>query len=96
MAKGYWITWYHTEVDPAAHARYAALAASAIAAFGGCFLARGIPVAAYEGSPRHRCVVVEFKSVADAMAAYESPAYRDALSTLDSSTVREVRILEGQ
>ena len=96
MAKGYWITWYHSIVDPAAHAKYAQLSGSAIAAAGGRFLARGIPAATYEGGTNRRCVIVEFDSVAKAIAAYESAAYREALAALDGSTKREVRIVEGQ
>ena len=96
MPKGYWITWYHSEVDPAVHPKYAELAGKAIAGFGGTFLARGTPVATYEGGLGHRCVVVEFKSIADAIAAYESAGYRAALDTLGDTVKREVRILEGQ
>lgn len=96
MPKGYWITWYHSNVDPATHARYAALAGEAIASFGGRFLTRGLPVAAYEGGAGSRCVVVEFSSAAEAIAAYESQAYRAASAALDPATRREIRILEGQ
>ena len=96
MPRGYWITWYHSAVEPAAHARYADLAGKAITALGGRVLARGAPSATYEGGPGHRCVVIEFNSVADAIAAYESSAYRTALAALDSSVKREVRILEAQ
>lgn len=96
MPKGYWITWYHSDVDPTVHPRYAALAEEAIASFGGRFLARGLPVATYEGGFGHRCVVVEFDSTADATAAYESAAYRAALDVLGNTVKREIRIVEGQ
>lgn len=95
VRKGYWITWYHSPVDPEQHARYAALATKAIAAFGGRFLARGVASAAYEGEPGHRCVIIEFDSVSDAVAAYESVAYQKALAALDGSAKRGVRIVEG-
>jgi uncharacterized protein (DUF1330 family) len=95
MSKGYWVTWYQSIADPAAHERYAELATSAIASFGGRFLARGLPAASYEGQTAQRCVIVEFDSVAIAIAAYESPAYQAALAILGSSATREVRILEG-
>ena len=96
MAKGYWITWYQSSVDIAAHAEYAQLAGNAIEGAGGRFLARGVSAAAYEGGTNHRCVLVEFDSVAQAIAAYESSAYREALAALDGFAKREVRIVEGQ
>lgn len=96
MAKGYWITWYQSSVDPAVHAKYSQLAGSAIESAGGRFLARGVSAAAYEGGTNQRCVLVEFDSVAQAIAAYESSAYREALTARDGSAQREVRIVEGQ
>lgn len=96
MPKGYWITWYHSDVDPAVHPKYAELAGEAIARFGGRFLARGVPVATFEGGAGYRCVVIEFSSAAEATAAYESAAYRAALDVLGKSARREVRIVEGQ
>jgi uncharacterized protein (DUF1330 family) len=96
VPKGYWITWYHSDVDASVHPKYAELAGKAIESFGGRFLARGVPVATYEGGFGHRCVVVEFNSAADATAAYESASYRAALDVLGKSAKREVRIVEGQ
>lgn len=95
MPRGYWVTWYHSIADPAAHERYAEAATAAIASFGGRFLTRGLPVASYEGGQARRCVVIEFDSVAAAIAAYESPAYQAALAVLGPAASREVRILEG-
>ena len=48
MPKAYWVTSYHEISDPAKLAAYAALAPAAIAPFGGRYLARGTPAAAYE------------------------------------------------
>ena len=95
MAKGYWIATYRSVSDPAALARYVELGVAAIAAGGGRILARGLPVKAYEGALEQRCVVIEFGSAADAIATYESPAYRAARALLEGAVEREVRIVEG-
>jgi uncharacterized protein (DUF1330 family) len=42
-----------------------------------------------------RTVVIEFESVAAAMAAYESPAYQAARKLLGDGAVRDIRIVEG-
>lgn len=95
MQKGYWITMYRSISDPAAVARYADLAGPVIVASGGRFLARGVPSATYEGGLNERCVVIEFDSVAKAIATYESPAYQNALECLKGAAEREVRIIAG-
>ena len=94
MAKGYWVTFYHSVRNPAALTEYAKLATPVVQAHGGKFLARGTAVKAYEAGLQERSVIIEFPSVQDAMAAYESPAYRKAIEMLEEAT-RDVRILEG-
>ena len=42
-----------------------------------------------------RTVVIEFDSVASAIAAYDSPAYQDARKLLGDTVVRDIRIVEG-
>jgi uncharacterized protein (DUF1330 family) len=37
----------------------------------------------------------EFPSVEKAIAAYESPAYQEALDALGDGAVRDIRIVEG-
>lgn len=95
MAKGYWVTLYRSVSNPAALAQYAALAGPAIQASGGRFLARGVAARAFEAGLNERSVVIEFDSVAQAIAAYESPAYQAALKILGGAAERDVRILEG-
>ena len=95
MAKGYWVTLYRSVSNPAALAEYARLAAPAIQAGGGRFLARGAAARAFEAGLNERSVVIEFDSVAQAIAAYESPAYQAALKVLQGAAERDVRILEG-
>lgn len=95
MTKGYWITLYRAVLDPARLAEYAALAGPAIEAGGGRFLARGVPVRTFEGAENQRTVVVEFDSVGQAVATYNSPAYQAALAVLKGAVERDVRILEG-
>ena len=52
-------------------------------AAGGRFLARGMPAHVYfEAGARERTVVLEFPSVAAAVAAYNSAAYQAALMLL--------------
>ena len=95
MPKAYWVTCYRSISDPAKLAAYARLAPPAIAPFGGRYLARGTAAAAYEAGQKERIVISEFPSVEKATAAYDSPAYRDALKALDDGAVRDIRIVEG-
>jgi uncharacterized protein (DUF1330 family) len=95
MAKGYWISNYRSICSADALAAYAKLAGPAIQAGGGRFLARGNPAKTYEAGVNQRIVVIEFDSVQQAQATYESPAYREALRALDNTAERDLRIIEG-
>ena len=95
MAKAYWITAYRSVRDPQALAAYARLALPALEAAGGRFLARGMPARVYEGGLEQRTVLIEFESVAQAVAAHDSPAYREALRALGNAVDRDMRIVEG-
>jgi uncharacterized protein (DUF1330 family) len=96
MAKAYWIAFYRAVHDPQKLAAYAKLAAPAILAAGGKFLARGTAAHAYEGGVLQRTVLVEFPSVADAAACHDGPAYQEALRALGEGSVdRDLRIVEA-
>jgi uncharacterized protein (DUF1330 family) len=95
MAKGYFMSVYRQIKDPEKLAAYAKLAGPAFEAAGGRFLARGIAVQAYEAGQLERTVIIEFDSAAQAIAAYESAAYRRALEALGDGAVRDVRIIAG-
>jgi uncharacterized protein (DUF1330 family) len=95
MPKAYWVSAYRAVKDPDKLAAYAKLAGPALTASGGCFLARGEPAKVYELGLRQRTVLLEFESVEQAVAAYNSPAYQAALAALGDGAQREVRIIEG-
>ena len=95
MAKGYWLAVYRSIANPTALAEYAKLAAPAITARGGKFLARGTAVKAYEAGLKERTVLIEFESTEKAIAAYESSDYQAAAKLLMGHVEREIRILEG-
>lgn len=95
MAKGIWVTAYHSVSDPDKLAAYAKLAAPAIEAGGGKFLARGTAAHAYEAGLMQRTVVIEFPSVAAAVATHDSPGYKAALEALGNGAKRDMRIVEG-
>jgi len=95
MAKAYWISAYRSVRDPEALAAYAKLAAPALLAAGGRFLARGVPARVYESGLAQRTVILEFASVAQAIAAHDSPAYQEALRALGDGADRDLRIIEG-
>src|SRR5215813_7406285 len=95
MAKAYWISAYRSIRDPQALAAYAKLAGPALQAAGGRFLARGLPARVYEGGFDQRIVIIEFDSVAQAIAAHDSPAYQEALRALGNAADRDMRIVEG-
>ena len=95
MAKAYWVSVYRSIKDPDKLAAYAKLAGPALTGAGGRFLARGEPVQVYEKGIKQRTVILEFDSVAAAVAAHDSPAYSEALRALGDGAEREIRIMEG-
>jgi uncharacterized protein (DUF1330 family) len=95
MAKAYWISAYRSIRDPQALAAYAKLAGPALESAGGRFLARGLPARVYEGGLEQRLVILEFGSLAQALAAHDSPAYQEALRALGNGAERDLRIIEG-
>ncbi len=95
MPKGYWIAVYRSVSAPSRLEDYARIGLPAILAGGGRFLARGVAARTFEGGGNERTVVIEFDSVAQAVATYESPEYQTAVAILKGAVDREVRIVEG-
>jgi len=95
MSKAYMIAAYRSVSDPQKLAAYAGLAIPALTPFGARVLARGNATVAFEHGLKERTVVVEYPSLEKATAAYDSPAYAEALKALGDGAVRDLRIVEG-
>ena len=95
MPKAYWISAYRSVKDAEKLAAYAKLAGPAITGGGGRFLARGEPAKVYELGLKQRTVLIEFDSLAPAIATHDSPASQAALAALGDGVEREIRIIEG-
>lgn len=94
MPKAYWIA--HVDIaDPERYQDYVTTAAPAFAQYGAKFLARGGPMLGLEGTARARNVVIEFASLADAEACYESAAYREARAIRQEIATADLIIVEG-
>lgn len=95
MTRAYWINTFRTISDPEKFTAYAELAGAAMSAYGGRFLARGNPAAAFELGTTERTTLIEFDSVEQAVAAYHSEGYQRALEALGDGAEREIRIIQG-
>lgn len=96
MPKAYWVVSYRSVKNPEAWQAYAKLAGPAINAAGGRFLVRSKPAKTYEAGLNERVVLVEFDSVEQAIAAHDTPAYKEALKVLGTGNVeRDMRVVEG-
>ena len=95
MPKAYAVITYRSISDPQKHAAYSKLAVPAVTPFGARILAFGNAAVAVEHGLKERTVVVEYPSVEKAVAAYNSPAYQEALKVLGDGAVRDVRVVEG-
>jgi uncharacterized protein (DUF1330 family) len=95
MPKAYWVSAYRAVKDADKLAAYAKLAGPAITGGGGRFLARGEPAKVYELGLKQRTVLIEFDSVAQAIATHDSAGYQAALAALGDGAEREIRIIEG-
>lgn len=96
MPKAYWVVTYRAVNNADAWQAYAKLAGPAIEGAGGRFLVRAKPARVYEAGVNERVVLVEFDSLAEALAAHDTPAYQEALQALGHGNVeRDLRVVEG-
>jgi len=95
MAKAYWVVTYRAIRNSDAFAAYAKLAVPAIEGSGGRFIVRGNPAKTYEAGINQRVVVIEFDSLAKALAAHDTAGYATALKALADGADRDIRIVEG-
>src|SRR3954470_12697730 len=96
MPKAYWVICHRSTRSPEKFAAFTRLAYPAIPAAGGRFLVRTSTVAkTHESGVKDRTVVIEFENLAAALAAYDTPDYKEALRALGDGAERDVRIVEG-
>lgn len=96
MPKAYWVVTYRSVKNEQAWQAYAKLAIPAINGAGGRVIVRSKPAKTYEAGINERVVLVEFDSLDAALAAHDTPGYRQALKVLGTGNVeRDLRIVEG-
>ncbi|MER7849334.1 DUF1330 domain-containing protein [Kitasatospora sp. NPDC096077] len=95
MAKGYWVSVYPAASDSEVLTAYEELAGPAVRAGGGRLLSRGRRVVAREAGITQRVVLIEFDGFEQAVAAYGSEAYQQALAALPDGFERDFRIVDG-
>ncbi len=94
MPKGYWMG--HVEVhDPERYKQYIAGATPAYQKYGAKFLIRGGAYDAPEGDVPSRHVCIEFESMKQARACYDSPEYTAARQHRLAASTGFVVIVEG-
>lgn len=82
--------------DPAKYENYKALSPDALAAFGGRFLVRGGAHETLEGPEEtRRLVVVEFPSLEQAKACYDSAQYQAAKAERDGAADMHMVVVDG-
>lgn len=94
MPKGYWIARIEVR-DPEGYKDYVAAAKPAFERHGARFLARGGAFHGVEGEARARNVVIEFASLAEAKACYDSPEYQHAKTIRQRYAEGEIVLVEG-
>jgi len=94
MAKAYWIARVDVH-DPQTYKLYLEGALPAFARHNAKFLARGGKTVPLEGTGRARNVVIEFASMDDALACYNSPEYEKARALRQKSSTGELILVEG-
>ncbi len=80
---------------PRPYAKSVAANGAAFAKFGGRFLVRGGAFETPVGTARQRNVVIEFPSMAEALACYESPEYQAAKAIREAVSNADIVIVEG-
>ena len=95
MPKGYLLSAHRSPADPKKRSAYLKLAGPAIEKAGGKILASTDKVKAFENGRSEQTVLVEFETFQDAVDAYESQGYQEALKALEGGADRDFRLFEG-
>ena len=90
----YWIARV-TVTDPDTYKHYAEAAPEAFKKYNARILARGGQHEAMEGEARPRNVVIEFDTLEDAVACYNSDEYQAARKHRETAGIAEIVIVEG-
>lgn len=94
VAKGYWIARLNV-VDQERYEKYVAANGAVFEKFGARFLVRGGESETRRGAEHQRHVVLEFESLAQAKACYDSPEYQVILADRDAGADVDIVIVEG-
>jgi len=88
MAKGYFLSVHRSEADPIKKAAYNLLARDALEK-------AGEKLTIHENGVNQSTVLIEFNTFDEAINAYHSGVYQEALLALDNGADRDIRIFEG-
>ena len=88
MAKGYFLSVHRSEADPIKKAAYNLLARNALEK-------AGEKLTVHENGVNQSTVLIEFNTFDEAINAYHSGVYQEALLALDNGADRDIRIFEG-
>ncbi len=94
MPKAYWIARVDVS-DPETYKKYVETGKPAFERYKAKFLARGGRSEALEGNNRARNVLIEFASMEDALACYNSPEYTAARAIRQTVSDGEWILVEG-
>jgi uncharacterized protein (DUF1330 family) len=94
MPKAYWIARIDVH-DPETYKLYVEAGQLAYERYNAKFLARGGRTEVLEGAARGRNVVIEFASMEDAIACYNSPEYIKARAFRHKASTGEFVMVEG-
>jgi uncharacterized protein (DUF1330 family) len=95
MAKTYWIARVDLHGDPEKYKSYVETAKPAFERHKAKFLARGGKTEVLEGKARTRNVIIEFPSMEEAQACYNSPEYTAARAIRQALSEGEFILVEG-
>jgi uncharacterized protein (DUF1330 family) len=94
MPKAYWIARVDVN-DPETYKKYVETGKPAFERYNAKFLARGGRSEALEGNNRARNVLIEFASMEDALACYNSPEYTAARAIRQAVSEGDWILVEG-
>jgi len=82
--------------DPVAYEEYKSLAATAVTAYGGEYIARGGAAELLEGWPRpQRVVIIRFPDMAIVRAWHASPEYSRARAVRERAATSRFQVVDG-